>query len=75
MDFTIEILDGWPGFVEQDVNGWIANTNGRVGFWTYTVVAELPAPVPALDGHGPAGLVLVLLGGLAARGRARLRRV
>ena len=44
-DFTAEILDGWPTFVEQDVDGWIANTNGNVGFWGYTVVEEL-APVP-----------------------------
>ena len=40
-DFTIEILDGWPTFVESDVEGWIANTNGQIGFWGYTVVAEL----------------------------------
>jgi hypothetical protein len=41
-DFTIEILDGWPTYVEGDVDGWIANTNSYVGFWTYTVTAELP---------------------------------
>jgi hypothetical protein len=41
-DNTIEILDGWPTFIEQDVDGWIQNTNGYVGFWEYTVVAELP---------------------------------
>jgi len=40
-DFTAEILDGWPTFVEQDVHAWIANTNGAVGFWSYTVVEEL----------------------------------
>lgn len=39
---TIEILDGWPGYVECDVQGWIANTGGYIGFWTYTVVAEVP---------------------------------
>ena len=39
-DFTVEILDGWPGFVEQDVDGWIENTGGAIGFWSYTVVAE-----------------------------------
>jgi len=44
-DFTIEILDGWPGFVEQDVPGWMANTGGQIGFWSYTVVEEL-TPVP-----------------------------
>jgi hypothetical protein len=43
-DTTIEILDGWPTFVESDVDGWIANTNGTIGFWSYTVVRELPEP-------------------------------
>ncbi|MCI0333184.1 MAG: hypothetical protein L0228_08175 [Planctomycetes bacterium] len=41
-DFTIEILDGWPGYVEENAERWIANTGGYIGFWTYTVVAELP---------------------------------
>jgi hypothetical protein len=41
-DFTVEILDGWPTYVESDVDGWIANTGGQIGFWQYTVVAELP---------------------------------
>jgi hypothetical protein len=45
-DFTVEVLDGWPTFVEQDVPGWIANTGGQIGFWSYTVVAELPTLVP-----------------------------
>jgi hypothetical protein len=48
-DATMEILDGWPSFVEQDVAGWIANTcfndethtYGTLGFWGYTVVEEL----------------------------------
>jgi hypothetical protein len=43
-DTTIEILDGWPTFVESDVDAWIANTNGTIGFWSYTVVRELPEP-------------------------------
>ena len=42
-DFGIELLDGWPSFVEQDVAGWIQNTKGKIGFWNYTVVSELPA--------------------------------
>jgi len=41
-DSTIEILDGWPGYVENNVAGWIANTGGSIGFWTYTVVDEIP---------------------------------
>jgi hypothetical protein len=32
---TIEILDGWPGGVELGYN------SGMIGFWSYTVVAEL----------------------------------
>jgi hypothetical protein len=28
--------------VEKDVQGWIQNTGGLIGFWTYTIVAELP---------------------------------
>jgi hypothetical protein len=58
-DFAIEILDGWPSFVEQDVDGWIANTGGTIGFWSYTVVAELPAvPEPKTAVLLVAGLVL-----------------
>ena len=45
-DFTIEILDGWPTFVEQDVDAWIANTNGQIGFWGYTVTEEIGPLVP-----------------------------
>jgi len=41
-EHTIEILDGWPTFVESDVDGWIAGTSGAIGFWSYTVVDELP---------------------------------
>jgi hypothetical protein len=51
-DFAIEILDGWPTFVEQDVDGWIANTGGMVGFWNYTVTAELPTPDSDFDEDG-----------------------
>lgn len=52
VDLTAEIYDGWPGFVESDVEGWIENTRaapgepGVVGFWNYTVVQELPEPGP-----------------------------
>ena len=46
-DFTIELIDGWPGYVESDIDGWIRNTDtgdglGQIGFWSYTLVAELP---------------------------------
>lgn len=48
-ELTIEILDGWPSFVEEDLDAWIANTNGKIGFWSYTVTRELtPDEVSAL---------------------------
>src|SRR5438445_5325292 len=39
-ELGIEILDGWPGEVEQNVDAWILNTGGEVGFWNYTVTRE-----------------------------------
>jgi hypothetical protein len=65
-DFTAEILDGWPTFVEQDVAGWMLNTNGRIGFWNYTVVAEVPEPATAW-------LVICGLPGVWLLGRRRRR--
>jgi hypothetical protein len=47
-DVGIELLDGWPTFVNADVDGWMRNTGGpggdggKIGFWSYTVVKELP---------------------------------
>jgi hypothetical protein len=43
-DATVEILDGNPSMVEEDVDFWIQNTNGFIGFWGYTVTAELAHP-------------------------------
>jgi uncharacterized protein (TIGR03382 family) len=60
-DFTVEVLDGWPTFVEQDVPGWIANTGGQIGFWSYTVVAELTVPEP-VTGAMPLALLLAACG-------------
>jgi hypothetical protein len=65
---TIEILDGWPGFVESDVAGWIENTNqpsapevGYIGFWSYTIIAELPAvPEPSAIGLAMVGMMFCL---------------
>jgi hypothetical protein len=69
-DITIEILDGWPGFVEQDVDWWIENSGGIIGFWGYTVVAEL-GPIPE-----PSSALLVTFGliGLGVNGRRRRTR-
>jgi hypothetical protein len=66
-DLGIELYDGWPSFVESDVAGWIANTNGTIGFWSYTVVAEIPEPAP------PALLALGLIGLRGLRKRGVLR--
>lgn len=40
-DFAIELCDGNPQLVEDDVKGWINNTGGVICFWGYTVSAEL----------------------------------
>ena len=48
-DLGIELIDGWPTFIENDVPGWMSNTAGEIGFWSYTVVSELggyPAIIP-----------------------------
>ena len=66
-DFTIELYDGWPGYVERDVAGWLANTGGTIGFWGYTVVAELHAAPE------PGALLLLGTGALGLLGYARLR--
>ena len=59
-DAGLELVDGWPSFVEEDVAGWIANTRrdhenpddpGHIGFWNYTVLSEIGAdssPPPAV---------------------------
>ena len=43
---TAEILDGWPGYIEEDLDRWFQNTGGDtnhgfIGLWGYTVVEEL----------------------------------
>jgi hypothetical protein len=57
-DFTIELCDGWPGFIEQDPAAFLANTGGQYCPWSYTVVEELPTPVPALSA---AALILLMV--------------
>jgi hypothetical protein len=70
-DFGIELIDGWPTFVESDVQGWIENTRrspdeetGHIGFWSYTIVSEItdptnPIPLPPGVGGGLIGLASV----------------
>lgn len=67
-DSTIELIDGWPTFVEQDVPGWMSNTNGNIGFWSYTIVQELGV-VPE-----PAGAGLAMLGATTLMVARRRRR-
>lgn len=40
-DFSIEIYDGWPTYVEENLDEWMLNTEGTIGFWGYTVVREV----------------------------------
>jgi GNAT superfamily N-acetyltransferase len=57
-DAAIELCDGWPGYVEQDVQRWIANTDGTICFWSYTAVEELPEPGCAVGLAVGAGALL-----------------
>jgi hypothetical protein len=83
-DIGIELLDGWPTFVQSDVDGWIANTNtgsakpgeGRIGFWSYTVVRELtgyPQDVPVIPLPAAVPVAAVLLWFTARRGKRWVR--
>jgi hypothetical protein len=80
-DMGIELTDGNPTQVGDDVQGWILNTRrsedeatGHIGFWNYTVVAELPVtptvPLPAALPVGCAGLFAIM----AAQWWPRIRR-
>ena len=40
-DFTIEIYDGWPTYVEENYDDFVSTTGGTIGFWSYTVVREV----------------------------------
>ena len=64
--YTIEIYDGWPGMVEDDIPFWMGNTGGHIGFWHYTVVEDVTHQVPE-----PASLALLAVGGLALLRRRR----
>lgn len=51
-DMTIEILDGWPGYVNENCKSF-----GRIGFWGYTVVAELGTDLSPSCGLDPSGYI------------------
>lgn len=74
-EITIELCDGGPQFVENDVAGWMANTGGQICFWSYTVTRELPAAAPLPASRGPGALLgaalLLVAGALALRVRGR----
>lgn len=49
-DFTIEVLDAWPTYVEDHYDDFTASSGGRIGFWNYTIVREVPAAELAVAG-------------------------
>lgn len=52
-DFTIELIDGNARLVEDDVDGWITNTSGMIGFWSYTIIRQVwPCEVAATQTPG-----------------------
>ena len=82
--------DGWPTYIENDVAGWIDNTDGNglgqpggggvghIGFWNYTITAELTGPPTELRPIStaiplPAALPvgMMMLGALGVRGAVR----
>lgn len=54
-EVAIELCDGWPTFIEQDPQAFIANTGGGICFWTYTVVDELASPPQFAINEGLSG--------------------
>lgn len=49
-DFTIEIYDGWPGYVEEHYEDFVGTTQGMLGFWNYTVLREVAQGELMADG-------------------------
>lgn len=40
-DFSAEIYDGWPTYLEENLDEWLTTTGDTIGFWNYTVVREV----------------------------------
>ena len=85
-DFGIEILDGWPTYVHENLDQWLDETGPNIGFWGYTVVRELPAGYDGTPGSGggtppavplpPAAWVGgMMLGGMAVKRWRAARQV
>jgi hypothetical protein len=71
-DFAIELCDGTPSMVEADPAGFLANTNGVICFWGYTVSAEIPVrEVPMGREVGVLASLLVALAAWRLLSRAR----
>ncbi len=68
-DFTIELIDGNPTTVENDVPWWMNNTDGQIGFWSYTVVEDVTHQVPE-----PSSMLLLCIGAFALIGMRRRKR-
>ena len=69
-DLGIELLDGWPTYVEQHLSQWMQETKGDIGFWSYTIVREVPAAgrpptVPLPPALPAAGATLLGVAGAA----------
>lgn len=78
-DFGIEILDGWPTYVEENLDQWLRETNSQIGFWNYTVVRELvgyPAvtPPPAVPLPPALPVAVLTMGGMGVAGWFARRR-
>ncbi|MCK4763781.1 MAG: hypothetical protein KAW12_16385 [Candidatus Aminicenantes bacterium] len=41
VDVTIEIQDSRPTYVEENLDRWMQQNNGMIGFWSYTVTRKV----------------------------------
>ncbi len=41
VDVTAEIYDSWPTFVEGNLDFWLEQNQGIIGFWAYTVTRKV----------------------------------
>ncbi|MBX7225059.1 MAG: hypothetical protein K1X55_03455 [Chitinophagales bacterium] len=38
---TIEVCDAWPGYLDEHLNQWMAELDGAICFWHYSVTEEI----------------------------------